>query len=534
MKDKQVSVESAVDLIQDGYTIATVGFTLMGAAETILKEIERRYLETGSPSGLTLLHGAGQSDRVNGIQHLAHPGLVKKIIGSHWGLAPKWGELIHNNDVEAHCLPQGQLVHLFRAMASGKPGNFSKVGLGTFIDPRIEGGMMNQKARQHGSHVEVIQIAGEEYLFYHAIPIDVAIIRGTTADENGNVTMEDEAIKLEAISVAQAVKRYGGKVIVQVKNFARRGTLHPKEVVVPGIYVDAVVVAQSPETEHRQTASTFYDPVYSGDLKVPISTLKPLPLNVRKVIGRRGVMELYPQAVVNLGTGIPGDTIGPVASEEGILDNILLTVESGVIGGVPAGGTDFGISKNAEAIIEHGYLFDYYNGAGVDITYMGTAEVDLHGNVNVSKFGTRAVGCGGFIDITQPAKKVVFLATFTAKGLEVEIKDGKLIILREGEQKKFVKQVRQITFSGLYARRVNQPVLYVTERAVFRLTADGLELVEVAPGIDLERDILRQMEFKPLISSNLRLMPTEIFQEGPMNFKTLFQAKFEKSAVQTA
>ncbi|UOF91002.1 acyl CoA:acetate/3-ketoacid CoA transferase [Fodinisporobacter ferrooxydans] len=522
MVNKVVPVSSAVDFIQNGSTIAVCGFTLMGACETVLKEIEKRFLEQRAPSQLTLVHCAGHSDRVNGILHLAHPGLIRRIIGSHWGLAPKWGELILNNEVEAHCLPQGQMTHLFRAMASGKPGNFSKVGLGTFIDPRVEGGLMNEQAKQAGSLVEVVDIKGEEYLFYNAIPVDVAVIRGTTADEFGNVTMEDEAIKLEAISIAQTVKRYGGKVIVQVKHVARRGSLHPRQVVVPGIYVDAIVVAEDPVQEHRQTSCTFYDPVYSGDLKVADSALDPIPLTVRKIIGRRGVMELFPQAVVNLGTGIPGDTIGPVASEEGILREIILTVESGVIGGVPAGGTDFGIGKNAEAIIEHPYQFDYYNGAGIDITYMGIAEIDVMGNVNVSKFGTKAVGCGGFIDITQPAKKVCFLGTFTAGGLEVAIEDGKLKILQEGKNKKFLKQVKQITFSGKYARENQQPVFFVTERAVFKLHVDGVELVEYAPGVDIEKDIIGQMEFKPSISPNLKEMSHDIFKNQVMNFKQQF------------
>lgn len=525
MGNKRISVQKTVDWIKNEHTITTVGFTLMGASEAILKEIERRFHEQGSPCDITLFHGAGQSDRANGIQHLAHKGLIKRIIGSHWGLAPKLGELLHNNDVEAHCLPQGQIVHLFRAMASGKPGNFSKVGLGTFVDPRIEGGTMNERAKSTGSFVEVIEINNEEYLFYKAIPIDIAIIRGTTADENGNITMEDEAVKLEAISVAQAAKRYGGKVIVQVKNYVKRGTLHPKEVVIPGIYVDGIVVTDDPVTEHRQTSSVFYDPAYTGDLKVPSSTLNPLPLNIRKVIGRRGAMELYPSAVVNLGTGIPGDTIGSVASEEGMLNDIVLTVESGVIGGVPAGGIDFGIAKNAEAIIEHGYQFDYYNGAGIDITYMGTAEVDESGNVNVSKFGNRAVGCGGFIDITQPAKKVIFLGTFNAGGLEVAVEDGQLRIVQEGKYKKFLKRVNQITYSGKYAREISQPVLFITERAVFRLIPEGLELIEYAPGVDIEKDVVAQMEFQPIISPKLKTMPKELFLDGVMNYQSIFYSK---------
>lgn len=529
MGNKLLSVKDAVDLIKSGSSIAVAGFAIMGSCETILKEIERRYLETKQPSNLTLIHSAGCSDRVDGIEHLAYKGLVNKIIGAHWGLAPKWGELIHKNEVECHCLPQGQLTHLFRAMASGKSGNLSKVGLGTFIDPRVEGGLMNEKAKESNSLVDVIDIKGEEYLFYNSVHVDVAIIRGTTADEYGNITMEDEAIKLEALSVAQTAKRYGGKVIVQVKNYARRGTLHAKDVVIPGIFVDAIVLSEDPMTEHKQTSSAFYDPVYSGDIKVPQKALQPIPLGVRKIIGRRGVMELFPNAVVNLGIGIPGDTIGPVASEEGILNVINLTVESGVIGGVPSGGTDFGIGKNADAIIEHPYLFDYYNGAGVDLTFMGMAEVDSAGNINVSKLGDRAVGCGGFIDITQPAKQVVFLGTFTAGGLEVEIANGKLNIITEGKHRKFLKNVKQITFSGNYARERQQLVYYVTERAVFKLSQEGVELNEYAPGIDIERDILSNMDFMPIISPNLKEMPKELFHHSVMNISNAFNG--QKSAV---
>ncbi|MED1863971.1 CoA-transferase [Fictibacillus nanhaiensis] len=519
---KKTSASSVVSMIQNNSTLALCGFTLMGACETFLKEIEESFLRKGSPQQLTLIHAAGHSDRVNGIEHLAHKGLVSKIIGSHWGLAPRWGELIHNNDVEAHCLPQGQLTHLFRAMAGGKPGNFSKVGLGTYVDPRIEGGRMNERAKLAESLVDLIHIHGEEYLFYKEVPVDVCIIRGTTADEFGNVTMEDEALKLEAISVAQSTKRFGGKVIVQVKNYVKRGTLAPKEVVIPGIYVDHVLVAEEPEVNHRQTASNYYNPVFSGWLKEPLEELDPIPLNMRKIIGRRAVKELFPGAVVNLGTGIPGDTVGPVSSEEGILKDIVLTIESGAIGGQPLGGTDFGITRNAEAIIEHPYQFDYYTGRGVDITYMGTAEIDEHGNVNVSKFGSKTAGCGGFIDITQNAKKVVFCSTFTAGGCEVEVKDGKLEIVTEGKFGKFKQNVNQITFSGKFAQDIAQEVLYVTERAVFKLTKHGVELVEIAPGIDMDRDILAHMDFVPIISNELKEMDLDIFSEGKMGFAQTF------------
>ncbi|AZU64455.1 acyl CoA:acetate/3-ketoacid CoA transferase [Neobacillus mesonae] len=520
--NKVVNVTEVLPYLKDEAVLSTVGFTLMGACGTILNEIEKSFLETGSPKNLTLLHGAGQSDRVNGIQRLAHPGLVKRIIGSHWGLAPKWGDMIYQNEVEAFCLPQGQLVHLFRAMASGKPGNFSKVGLGTFVDPRIEGGKMNERSRACDDIVEVLHLKGEEYLFYNSHAIDVAIIRGTTADENGNITMEEEAIKLEAISVAQAAKSNGGKVFVQVKYLAKKGSLHPKDIVIPGIYVDGIIIAENQEEDHRQTASYFFDPVYSGDLKIPEASSDPYPFNIRKVIGRRAVMELFPNAVVNLGTGIPGDVIGPIANEERINKAITLTIESGVIGGIPEGGTDFGITKNAEAIIEHGYQFDYYNGSGVDVTFMGLAEVDSEGNVNVSKFGKKTVGCGGFIDITQPAKKVVYCAAFTAGGLKVAIEDGNLNILLEGKAKKFINKVNQITFSGKYARSAGQSVIFVTERAVFELRKEGLVLTEIAPGIDLQRDIIQQMEFEPIISKDLKLMDLRIFKEDPMELENEF------------
>lgn len=528
-----MKAEEVLPHLKEGAVLSTVGFTLMGACGTILNEIEKSFLETGYPKNLTLLHGAGQSDRINGIQRLAHPGLVKRIIGSHWGLAPKWGEMIHNNEVEAFCLPQGQLVHLFRAMASGKPGNFSKVGVGTFVDPRIEGGKMNVSAQACDDILEVLSLNGEEYLFYKSHPIDVAIIRGTTADERGNITMEEEAIKLEAISVAQAAKSNGGKVFAQVKYLAKSGSLHPKDIVVPGIYVDGIIISENQEEDHRQTASYFFDPVYSGDLKIPVATRDPYPFNIRKIIGRRAVMELFPNAVVNLGTGIPGDVIGPIANEERINKAITLTIESGVIGGIPEGGTDFGITKNAEAIIEHCYQFDYYNGSGVDVTFMGMAEVDSAGNVNVSKFGTKTVGCGGFIDITQPAKKVVFCATFTAGGLKVDIEGETLRVIQEGRTKKFIDEVNQITFSGKYARDIGQRVIFVTERAVFELRKDGLVLTEIAPGIDLEIDILAHMDFKPIIAADLKMMDSRIFRDEVMEFENEFFG-LEKSLLQTS
>ncbi len=519
---KFVSSEEAVSLIQDGMTIATVGFTLMGVAEEILSEIERSFLQKGSPNSLTLLHAAGQSDTKNGLEHLAHEGLLKRVIGSHWGLAPRMSRLIQDNKIEAYALPQGRIANLYKAMGEGAPGLLSPIGLNTFVDPRLEGGKMNLRTQNCQNLVELLKVNKKPYLFYRTIPIDIAIMRGTTADENGNVTMEEEAVELEALSAALATRRFGGKVIVQVKRIAKRGSFHPKEIVVPGIFVDAVVTAKSPENSHRQTAGTSFDPSYSGDIKTPEASLPSIPLNIRKVIGRRAIQEIKPGAIINLGTGIPGDTVGHIAAEEGILDDLVLTVESGTIGGIPEGGTDFGIARNPEAIINHMDQFDFYTGCGVDVTFMGAAEVDEEGNVNVSKFGSGVAGCGGFIDITQMAKKVVFCLSFTVGKSDINVEDGRLKIKKDGLPKKFLPRVNQITFSGEFAKMRSQRVLYVTERAVFELTTEGLTLTEIAPGVDLHHDVLEKMQFKPKINPHLKQMSSKIFQQDAMGLRTKF------------
>lgn len=500
--------------IADGATVATVGMTMVSASEAVLKAIERSFLEQGRPRDLTVVHSAGQSNRALGLQHLAHEGLAKRIIGSHWGLQPKWMELIHGNRVEAFCLPQGQITHLYRAMAHGHPGMLSKIGLETFIDPRLEGGKMNERTRSLPDTTEVVHFRGEEYLYYREIPLDVVVIRGTTADERGNLSTEEEAMKLELLPAVLAAKRYGGIVIAQVKHRVKHGSLHAKQVVVPGVFIDYIVVAENPEEDHRQTNCAYFDPAFCGDIKIPLDSLPPLPLTVRKVIGRRAVALIKPGSIINLGTGIPNDVVGPIAAEEGLSDQFTITVESGVYGGVPWGGLDFGIAKNMDALIEHHVQFDYYTGAGVDYTFMGAAEMDRSGNVNATKFGTRVAGAGGFIDITQGARCVVFCGTFTAEGLEVELSDGRLVVKSEGRTKKLVEKVQQVSFSAAYARRKGQKVYFVTERALFELGPGGPILVEIAPGMDLERDILRQMEFRPEISADLKVMDRRLFREG--------------------
>ncbi|MET3505955.1 acyl CoA:acetate/3-ketoacid CoA transferase [Halalkalibacter oceani] len=520
---KRYQAAELVQHIKDGCTVALVGFGGMGQCDKILQELRKQFKETGHPNQLTIYHTAGQSGRTNGIEHIAEEGLIAKIIGGHWGLAPKTRELIEQNKVECYCWPQGQLTHLLRAMANKMPGHISSIGLGTFVDPRIEGGKFNERTKEKEDLVKLIHINDEEFLFYSAIPFDYVFIRGTSIDEEGNITTEEEPIKLEILSAAQAAKAYGGKVIAQVKYTAKKGSFHPKDVVVPGYLVDGYVVAENPETEHRQAPLTIYSPVFTGDIKTPVKEIEQAPLDSRKMIGRRAVQELFEGAVVNLGIGIPGDVIGPVTSEEGINEDLKLTLESGIIGGVPIGGNSFGIARNASAILDHEYLFDYYHGAGVDITFMGAAEVDQSGNVNVSKFAGRHIGSGGFIDITQSAKKVVFCTTFTGGGLQVTCKAGQLVIEQEGCFKKFSNEVQQITFSGQYAAAREKRVMYVTERAVFVLTAEGVMLTEIAPGIDLEKDILKQMAFKPVISPHLKEMDKAIFREEPMDLKKSWQ-----------
>lgn len=514
---KKISSQDLARKIPNGSTIALVGFGGMGQCEKILRSIGRQFKESGSPNNLTVFHTAGQSDNINGIENIAEEGLISRVIGGHWGLAPKLRKLIVENKVECHCWPQGQLTHLLRAMANEMPGHISPIGLGTFVDPRLEGGKFNEKTMQKDDLVQVININEQEFLMYPSIPFDYVFIRGTSIDEDGNITTEEEPLKLEILSAALAAKAYGGKVIAQVKYFAEKDSFLPKDVVVPGYLVDAFVLAKDPATEHRQTPKEIYSPIFTGELRTPTETLEPTPLDIRKIIGRRAVQELTKNAVVNLGIGIPGDVIGPITNEEGINQDMVLTLESGIVGGVPIGANEFGIARNAKAIIEHEYIFDYYHGAGVDITFMGAAEVDRLGNVNVSKFGGKTIGCGGFIDITQTAKKVIFCTTFTNGGLKISTNNGTLEILQEGRNKKFKEEVGQITFSGKLAAEHSKDVIYVTERAVFILTKKGLTLTEIAPGVDIEKDILNQMDFKPIISNNMKVMDSVIFTNQKMN-----------------
>ncbi|NCF26529.1 MAG: acyl CoA:acetate/3-ketoacid CoA transferase [Gammaproteobacteria bacterium] len=514
---KVISAQDAIAIVQDEDVLATSGYGGNGTPDQLIVSLEKRFLETGSPKNLTLVFAGGQGDgKEKGLNHLGHAGLLQRVIGGHYGLIPEIEKLAVGNKIEAYNIPEGVITHLYRDIASGKPGTLSRVGLETFVDPREEGGKVNDITTE--DIVELVELGDKQALFYKAFPINVAFIRGTTADPDGNVTMERESLLLENLSMAIAAKNSGGYVICQVERIAQEGSLDSRQVKIPGVMVDCVVVAEV--QHHMQTYGTQYNPAYSGEVRIPPQTLDRLILDERKVIARRAALELAPNSVINLGIGLP-DCVGTIAGEEKVQDLITLTVDPGVIGGVPMGGLDFGAAVNCQAVIDHGSQFDFIDGGGLDSAYLGMAEADRYGNVNASRFGRRLTGCGGFINISQNSHKVIFLSTFSSSGLEIEIANGRVRILKEGKIVKFVDRVGQITFSGRHAAEKNQDVLYITERCVFKLTGSGIELTEVAPGIDIERDILSKMPFAPEVRDPIE-MDSSIFRPEPMGLRSRF------------
>ena len=514
MKSKIVTAEQAIGLIHDGDVLVCSGFGVVGVPDELLLALQQRFESTQSPRDLTLIFGGGPGDgKEQGINRIALDGLVQRAIGGHWGLVPKLGAMAMENRIEAWNLPLGVISHLYRDIAAGLPGNVSRVGLGTFVDPRLQGGKVN--ARTTGDLVSVTELAGQELLFYRLPKPQVAFIRASIADPDGNLSIEREALTQDTLAIAMAVKNSGGIVIAQVEYLCERASLPARQVKVPGILVDCVVQARP--QYHMQTYGTGYHPALSGQMRVPLDALPAMPFDERKIIARRAAFELMPNAVVNLGIGMP-EGVADIANEERLLSYMTLTAEPGVVGGVPGSGLNFGSSTNATAQLDMNQQFDFYDGGGLDLAVLGLAECDARGNINVSRFGPKLAGAGGFINITQNSRTVVFIGTFSAGGLKVAVQEGELTILQEGRHRKFVEAIEQVTFSGEYAARLGKRVLYVTERCVFALTPEGLELIEVAPGIDLERDILSQMAFRPIVRQPA-LMDARIFRPEPMGLK---------------
>jgi propionate CoA-transferase len=509
-----ISASEAASLIQDRDAILISGSGGgHGVPEAVLAAIEQRFLQTGAPRDLCIIHAVGIGDRkLKGAGRFRHPGMLKRSITGALIDSPPLIDLARDDKIESYTLPQGVISQLTREIAAGRPGLLSRVGLHTFVDPRQLGGRQSPSAKE--DLVELVSIDGKEWLRYKPFPLDIVLLRGSTVDEDGNVSMEQEAIPGEMLSSAQAGRRLGAAVVVQVKRLAKRGTLPARSVKIPGILVDYVIVDPS----QSQTYATDYSPIYAGELRVPLAGMAQLPFSERKIIARRAAMELVPGAVCNLGAGI-STGVSAIAAEEGILDSIVLTNEQGFIGGAPLTGVDSGAAQNYDAVVDQPYQFDFYDGGGLDIAFLSFAEVDPRGNVNISRFGDKIVGIGGFINISQNARKVVFSATFTSGGLQVDWRNDVLAILQEGRHGKFVPAIEQICYSARFAAEEGREALFVTERAVFRLTEDGLELIEVAPGIDVEHDILARMAFRPRFASKLGTMDARMFKPEPMGLR---------------
>ncbi len=522
-----VTLEEAVSHVQDNMELIVGGFSTYGVAEELLEGLAARYEATGHPKNLTVITGITPGDKTERTEYLKglNIGLnkirAKGLVGTaKVGLlndARAFSKAVGNNEIAGYLLPMGIVMNLFRTTAGGRPGLITKVGLGTYCDPRQEGCAVNEKARAQGSIVELMEIDGEEYMFYKAFNPNVCFIRATYADEDGNLSMAHEAVMGPELEIAVATHNKGGIVIAQVEEIVRRGTLHAKNVRVHSKLVDYVVKAKNRDNCRQNTDEPIhYRPELTGDIKTLSAAVKPMPMGVRKLITRRAAMELKPGIIINLGVGIPAG-IGSVAAEEGLGKGMTMSVEAGAMGGVVQEGQAFPGTANPEAIFTQTDMIDMIDGGMLDMTFLGAAEIDVKGNVNVSKFAGRSNGPGGFINISQNAKKVVFVGTFAVGKPEIELTGSGMKIVKDSDQSKFVKELQQITFSGVYAMKNGQEIMYVTERAVFRLTPEGLLLTEIAPGVDLQKDILDKMAFAPIVSKDLKLMEPRLFSTGKMN-----------------
>lgn len=524
MKSKFVTADQAAALIKDDDTVALMGGGggLMEAT-CLFQAVERRFLATSLPRRLTLVHALGIGDKQSrGMNCFAYEGLVRKVIGGHWVWSPRMQQLARDEKIAAYILPGGVSSQLMREIGGGRPGLITHVGLGTVCDPRYGGGRMNASATE--DLAEVMMIDGREYLRYKPYPVNVALVRASAADEDGNISFEHEAANLDATAIALAARTSGGKVIVQVRERLPRGALKAREVRIPAAWVDAIVV----DPEQRTSYDIPFDATLSGELigearfdAAMNESEKPAEsFSERQAVARRAACELVVGAVVNYGVGVP-DAVARLVARRGELDHIYQTIEHGTYGGSLLDGVLFGYARNASAMLDAPTQFDFYGGGGLDIALLGFGEFDAEGNVNVSKLGGLTVGPGGFIDIAQNARKVVFCGTFAAKGVQLETGDGRVRITQQGSVKKLVKRVEQITFSGPQSLLRGQQALYLTERASFRLTLRGMELFEIAPGIDLQRDVLDQMDFAPLLAANIDVMPASFFRAEDDGFGSL-------------
>lgn len=516
-----MSAKEAVSYIEDNATLAVCGAGGGIADPVVLIEaLKDRYLETQSPKNLTLWHTTGLGDRADrGMSPLAQKGLVKRAIGGHWGQSPRLAEMAQENEIEAYNFPQGVMSQLVRSSAAGHPGILSHVGLQTFVDPRNQGGKLNECTKE--DLIRLMEIDGKEWLYYPTIPLDVCFIRATTVDEDGYASMEDEITYMDNLATAQAVHNNGGLVILQAKRLVKAGSIHPRLVKIPGFLVDIVVI--DPKQEQLYNGS---DRFFSGDYVAVDDEVTPLPLDQRKVVARRALMEIHPGNVGNVGVGI-ADGIGAIAREEGVGDAFTLTVETGPVGGATAQGIFFGASVNSRALMDMPSQFDFYDGGGLEVAFLSFAELDAHGNVNVHKFNGKIVGTGGFVNICSGSRKVVLCGTLRAGGLKTTVGNGTISIDQEGKFEKMVPECSDITFNGEQALKQGQEVVFITERAVFHLTQKGVMLTEIAPGMDLEKDILNQMGFTPLIAKDLKTMDERIFKDETMGiYKEFMNGEF--------